>query len=139
MLLDAMMTMNWWGILAAAITGFFIAGMYFGALIPRQYQIALGRENSPQEKPSPLSIFGPFLCNIVMIVITAMLMRLLSISSLGDALALGGLVGVGYLLPMCMTIAINPNFPKPFYYTLLNAPYFMVSMLVTCAILYFLS
>ena len=138
MLLDAMSTMKWWGILAAAVAGFFIAGIYFGALIPKQYRIALGRENLPQEKPSPLSIFGPFLCNTVMIATTAVLMHLLPISSLGDALALGCLVGVGYLLPMCMTIAINPNFPKPFYYTLLNAPYFMFSMLVTCAILHFL-
>lgn len=53
-----------------------------------------------------------------------------------DALSLGFVIGVGYLLAMCMTIAINPNFPRPFYYTMVNANYFLVNILVTSAVLF---
>tara|TARA_E500000305_G_scaffold70727_2_gene56604 strand:- start:4222 stop:4338 length:117 start_codon:yes stop_codon:yes gene_type:complete len=38
-----------------------------------------------------------------------------------------------------MMIAINPNFPKPFYYTALNAPYLPLSAVVCSAILTWLN
>nr|WP_234689517.1 hypothetical protein [Allorhizobium ampelinum] len=73
-----------------------------------------------------------------MIVTTAAIMRMISVVSLADALSLGLMIGVGYLVAMCMTIAINPDFPRPFYYTLVNAPYFLVSSLVTSTVLFVL-
>jgi hypothetical protein len=85
-----------------------------------------------------LTILGPFVCNIVTIVTTAAIIRMIGVASLADALSLGLVIGVGYLLAMCMTIAINPNFPRPFYYTLVNAPYFLVSSLVTSTVLFVL-
>ena len=73
-----------------------------------------------------------------MIVTTAAIMHMIGIASLTDALSLGLVIGVGYLLAMCMTIAINPNFPRPFFYTMVNAPYFLISSLVTTALLFLL-
>jgi hypothetical protein len=136
MILNAMSATSLWNILAAAAACFVIAGVYFGALTPKYYAIALGRQNLPPEKPSALVILGPFLCNLVMIVTTATLMRMVAIQTLSDALALGALVAIGYMLAMCMMIAINPNFPKPFYYTVLNAPFLLLNSLVTCTILF---
>jgi len=138
MFLNAIGATNLWAIFAAAAANFLIAGVYFGALTPKYYEIALGREGLPPNKPTALVILGPFLCNLVMIISTAAIMELVGIKTAGDALSLGELIGVGYLLPMCMTIAINPNFPRPFYYTVLNAPYFLVSTLVTSALLFVL-
>ena len=66
------------------------------------------------------------------------IMRMIGIASLADALSLGLVIGVGYLLAMCMTIAINPNFPRPFFYTMVNAPYFLISSLMTTALLFLL-
>jgi hypothetical protein len=85
-----------------------------------------------------LTILGPFVCNVLMIVTTAAIMRMIGIASLADARSLGLVIGVGYLLAMCMTIAINPNFPRPFYYTVVNGPYFLASSLVTSALLFLL-
>lgn len=92
----------------------------------------------PAAKLGMLTILCPFVCNVVMIVTTAAIMRMVGVVSLADALSLGLVIGVGYLLAMCMTIAINPNFPRPFYYTMLNAPYFLVGSLVTSAVLFLL-
>lgn len=138
MIFSAFAQISLWGILAASAFGFVFGGLYFGALVPRYYAIALGREALPAARPDALTILGPFLCNVVMIVTTAAIMRMISIASLVDALSLGLVIGVGYLLAMCMTIAINPNFPRPFFYTMVNAPYFLISSLVTTALLFLL-
>jgi len=138
MIFNAFAQISLWGILAASAFGFVFGGLYFGALVPRYYAIALGREALPAARPDALTILGPFLCNVVMIVTTAAIMHMIGIASLTDALSLGLVIGVGYLLAMCMTIAINPNFPRPFFYTMVNAPYFLISSLVTTALLFLL-
>lgn len=138
MVFSAFAQISPWGVLASSAFGFVFGGVYFGALVPRYYAIALGREAVPTAKLDMLTILGPFLCNVVMIVTTAAIMRMTGVASLEDALSLGLVIGVGYLLAMCMTIAINPNFPRPFYYTMVNAPYFLASSLVTSALLFLL-
>lgn len=138
MIFSAFAQISVWGVLAASAFSFVFGGVYFGALVPKYYAIAMGRESIPAAKPDMLTILGPFLCNIVIIVTTGALMRLIGIAALADALSFGLVVGVGYLLAMCMTIAINPNFPRPFYYTLVNAPYFLVGSLLTSAVLFLL-
>ncbi|CAN7678436.1 DUF1761 domain-containing protein [Rhizobium sp. LjRoot30] len=138
MVFSAFAQISLWGVLAASAFGFVFGGVYFGALVPKYYAIALGREAMPAAKLDMLTILGPFVCNIVMIVTTSAIMRMIGIVSLTDALSLGLVIGVGYLLAMCMTIAINPNFPRPFYYTMVNAPYFLLSSLVTSAVLFLL-
>ena len=114
MVFSAFAQISLWGVLAASAFGFVFGGVYYGAVVPKYYAIALGRETLPATRPGMLTILGPFVCNVVMIVTTAAIMRMIGIVSLTDALSLGLVIGVGYLLAMCMTIAINPNFPKPF-------------------------
>lgn len=136
MIFTAFSQISLWGVLAASAFGFVFGGVYFGALVARPYARALGREGLPAARLDTLTIVGPFVCTVAMIVTTAALMRLVGIASLAEALSLALVIGVGYLLAMCMTIAINPNFPRPFAYTLVNAPYFLISMLATSAILF---
>ena len=138
MVFSAFAQISLWGVLAASAFGFVFGGVYFGALVPRPYARALGREPVPATRPNMLTILVPFACNVVMIVTTAAVMRMVGIATLADALAFGLVIGVGYLLSMCMTIAINPNFPRPFAYTLVNAPYFLISSLVTTTLLFLL-
>ena len=138
MVFSAFAQISPWGVLAASAFGFVFGGVYFGALAPKHYAKALGREAMPAARPDMLTILGPFVCNVVMIVTTAAIMRMIGVESLADALSLGLVIGVGYLLAMCMTISINPNFPRPFHYTMVNAPYFLVSSLVTSAVLFLL-
>lgn len=59
----------------------------------------------------------------------------MSLSNLSQISWLGVLVGVGYLVAMTFTIAINRNFPHPLRYGLLNTPYFLVGSVVTPVLL----
>ena len=130
---------HWLGVLAAAVAHFMLGGAWFMGLVPKHYQAALGRNDPPDAKPSPLVILGPALCSLVIIATTAMLLKALEIESYGDAIAFGVLVALGYLAPMVMVIAINPNFPRPFYYAAINAPYFVLGSILSCVILTALS
>ena len=66
---------------------------------------------------------------------SAVLLRALHVTSIGDAIAFGLIVGVGYLAAMTVQIAINPNFPRPFFYAVLNAPFFIVTSIITALLL----
>jgi hypothetical protein len=123
------------GVLAVTVVNFILGGIYFGVVIAKQYQIAMGRENEPSQKPSALMMGGPVVCGLIMTLANALLIRSLNIQAVPEALIFGAITGVGYLIPMTMMVAINPNFPRPFFYTAINAPYFLVSNLIGCAIL----
>jgi hypothetical protein len=51
------------------------------------------------------------------------------ITSVEDALVFGAVVGIGHLVATMVTVAINPNFPRPLAYAALNAPYFLLMQL----------
>ena len=126
---------NWLGVLAAGVAHSMFGGGWFMGLVAKHYQVALGRNDPPGAKPSMLVIVGPALCSLVVIASTAILLKALAIVSYGDAIGFGAFVGLGYLAPMVMVIAINPNFPKPFYYAAINAPYFLLGSILSCVIL----
>jgi hypothetical protein len=89
MIFSAFAQISLWGVLAASGFGFVFGGVYFGALVPKYYAIALGREAMPATKLDILTILGPFACNVVMIVTTAAIMRMIGVVTLADALSLG--------------------------------------------------
>ena len=132
---DVVTGINWIGLLLVTVVNFIFAGFYFGVVIEKLYVNALGSENEPKQKPSGLMIVGPAVCGLFITLTSAMLIKMLNIQTLLDALVFGVTVGIGYLIPMTMTVAINPNFPRPFFYTAINAPYFLISSLVTTVIL----
>ncbi|MBK7962734.1 MAG: DUF1761 domain-containing protein [Bdellovibrionales bacterium] len=134
-MIEAISQINILAVLAAMVPNFILGGVWFGIVVSKLYIKALGRDALPQTKPSPIFIFGPVVCNLFAILTSAILLRMLQIESIPGALAFGLLVGVGYLLSTVMNIAINPNFPRPFLYTFINAPYFIASSLITSVVL----
>lgn len=134
-MINALSHVNWLAVLAASVAQFILGGIWFAGLVGKPYAAALGIAGQPQPKPGLALLAGPFLCGMATVTTTAMLLRALGIAEFADALALGALAGLGYLVPMTVNIAINPVFPRPFYYSLLNAPFFLAASLVSCAIL----
>lgn len=138
MFLDAIGQINLLGVGASFIVSFFFGGLWFGVVMAKPYRVALGRESLPVEKMKLIYILGPAVCNFIAVATSAILIKVLNISSMGGAISFGLLIGIGYVLSTCMNIAINPNFPRPFFYTLINAPYFIGSSLMTSLLLVFL-
>ena len=126
---------NWLAVLLASFAFWVLGALWFVVLFAKPYAAALGRTGAPQEKPGPLLMFGPLVCAAVITVTNAVLMHALGVTSSGGALEFGGVTGAGYLVAMTVTIAINPNFPRPLAYGAVNGPYFLLANLVSCYVL----
>ncbi len=107
-------------------------------LVPKQYLYVTGRENLPAEEQKvtgSIFIIGPMICSLLTVIANGYLVAALGINALGDAMVLGLVTGLGFLVPMTFNIAINPLFPRPLQYGLLNAPYFLVANVIGCILL----
>jgi len=132
-MIDAFTQLNWLAVALATVAGGVLGGVYFGALVPQAYLRVLGRSEAPA--PTPVSMAGPLICMLLTVVTGAVLIQALGLSTVADAIEFGLIVGIGYLTAMTFQIAINPNFPHPLRYGLLNAPFFLATSLASSLIL----
>lgn len=128
-------TINWLAVGLSAVAQQMLGAAWFMGVIPKPYGIALGRTDLAGRKPAPIFIVGPMICGLVVTVTNAVLLKSLHVTAMGDALVFGAIVGVGYLMATVVNVAINPNIPRPLFYGAINAPFFLISSLVSCAIL----
>ncbi|AUC12262.1 DUF1761 family protein [Agrobacterium pusense] len=137
-MLSTFAQLPWIGVLAGTFAFFFLGGVYFGVLVPKQYIYVTGREKLPQEqlKPmTPIFFVGPLICSFITVIADAFLIQALGVTDIADATTLGSLIGLGFLVPMIFNIAINPLFPRPLQYGMLNAPYFLTANVIACLLL----
>ena len=133
-LLTALGSVNWLAVLAATAAYTVLGGLWFTLLFGRQYAAALGRgESAPP--PSALFIAGPAVCTLVVTVTTALLLGALAVDTLGGAVVVALVVGVGYLVANTVNIAINPNMPRPLYYGVITGSYHLVGIVVAGLVL----
>lgn len=128
---DAAVHLNWTAIAIAVLASFALGGVWFPLVVKRAYAIALGREM----KSGALALVGPLLCSMVTTTTSAVLIHALGVTTYAGAVGFGLLVGLGYQTPMVVNIALNPLFPRPFLYSLINAPYFVAASVVASLIL----
>lgn len=128
-MIDAFSQISWLAVALAAVASIVLGGAYFGALVPQAYLRVLGRTEAPA--PSLVTAVGQLVCTVVTVLASAVLVAALDLTTVVDALVFSLVVGIGYLTAMTFQIAINPNFPHPLRYGALNAPFFLVSSLVT--------
>jgi hypothetical protein len=137
-MLAALAEIHWIAVIAGTFVFAVLGGFYFTVLVPKPYLYVTGRENLPKEQQAvsgKIFIVGPMLCSLVVVIADAYLIAVIGIASLADAAFLGLVVGLGFLAPMTFNIAINPLFPRPILYGLLNAPYFLVGNLIACILM----
>jgi hypothetical protein len=132
----ALGSVNWLGVALAVLASSVLGGAWFTALFGRLYAVSLGRAEAPPGKPAPLFIWGPMVCTLVTTITTALLMGAARVTTLTGAVTFGLLVGLGYIVATLINIAINPNFPRPFLYSAVCGPYFLISTVGSTLILY---
>ncbi|GAA0266391.1 DUF1761 domain-containing protein [Cryptosporangium japonicum] len=126
---------NWLAVLVATVACTVLGGLYFTLAVPRRYAAVMGRADQPAWKPPASAFAGQAVAMLLVVLTSAVLLRTLDVREVGTALLFGLVVGVGYLAAMVLNIAINPNFPHPFRYALLNAPYFLACSLLTSVVI----
>jgi hypothetical protein len=126
---------NWFAVIVSTVVFAVLGGLYFSVIVGKPYKVALGNQNRELPKPGILFIAGPLVASLLVVITTAILLRALEVASIGDGIVFGLIVSIGYLVAQTLNIAINPNFPRPLLYTLINAPYFIVCTVVAAIIL----
>jgi hypothetical protein len=126
---------NWIGVPVAFLAFTVLGGVWFAVLFSKPYNLSLGREASARPEGSALFFVGPALSSLVVTTTSAVLMAALKVDTFADALLFGLIVGVGYLVANTVTIAINPNFPRPLFYSLISGGYNLVGSVLVSAIL----
>jgi hypothetical protein len=126
---------DWLAFAIAAVVSIVLAGLWFAVVVAKPYAVALGRVGAPAPESSAVTNLGPLVCVIVTTLTTAVLVEALDVTSIGDAIVFGLVVGVGYLSAMTFQIAINPNFPRPLLYGAINAPYFVLTAVISSVVL----
>ena len=134
-MITAFGSLNWIAITAATLAFVVLGGVYFALLVPARYAVALGHEPSFRVKQTPLTGVGPLVATFFIVLIDALLVTALDLTGVGEAIVFGLVIAIGYLVSMTFTIAINPNFPHPIRYGLLNVPYLLVGSVVASLIL----
>jgi hypothetical protein len=132
---DAMTRINWLAVLAATFTTTVVGGLWFTFLFGKAYATVLGRAYDPKAKPAPIFIVGPMVCSLITTITSATLMKALNVTSVGDGISFGTVVGLGYLVATMANTAINPNMPRPLMYSLVSGPFFLLTSIVTSLIL----
>lgn len=131
---DVLSDINLFAVLIAVVVSGALGGLYYAVIIAKPYLVALGIEDGAPLERAPVDNFGPIVCTLVATITSAVLIEALDITKAADGFVFGLIVGVGYLASMTFQIAINPLFPRPLYYGLLNAPFFIVTSVVSSLI-----
>ena len=123
--------LNWLAVVIAILAYFALGGVWYLFVVRKAYVEALGCEQTK----GLASLLGPLVCISITTITSALLLRYLGIASYTGAAGFGALIGLGYQTPMTVNIALNPLFPRPFLYSLINAPYFVGGSILVCLIL----
>ena len=126
--------LSWSGFAISTVVSLVLGGVWFAGVIAKPYLVALGRADEPAPVNDLLRNLGPVVCTVVVTFTITALVEALDITDVGDAIAVGLVIGVGLLTAMTFQIALNPNFPRPLFYGVLNAPYFVLSAVATSVI-----
>ena len=87
---------NWWAVLVATAAAFVLGGIWYGPVFGKAWMAAIGKtEDDLQPSPAPFII--SFFTALVTCIVLAALMNGLAIDTLGGGLAMGALVGVGFI------------------------------------------
>lgn len=132
---NALAHINWISVLLAFVVYFILGALWFTLLFSKPYRVSLGKENEQQKAPAPIFIIGPALCCLVITLASAVLMYLLQINSIEEAFQFAILVGIGYLVANTVNIAINPNIPRPLYYSFISGTYHLAGIIIVSIIL----
>lgn len=127
-------SINWLAVLLANLALTALGAAWFMALFAKPYATALGRTDLAGQAQAHLHR-GPVRLRRGLDHHQRGADALVRSHLVSSALVFGSITGVGYLASTTFNVAINPNIPRPLFYGVINAPFFVVGNLINCSIL----
>ncbi|MFG1495343.1 DUF1761 domain-containing protein [Saccharospirillum sp. HFRX-1] len=132
-------TLKLWTVAVAYLPYVILGSVWFTLLFKRSYRLALGRDPDVETPTTAIFIIGPMLTMLVITLTLAILMQWVAVADLGSAVLLALLVGIGFLVANTVNIAINPNIPRPFLYSLITGSYHLLCICLAAVVLQWLN
>ena len=133
-MISQLANLNWVSILLAFAAYSMLGYVWYTLLFPKQYKISLGRNNEVLPN-KPVFIIGPVICTAIYVIASAVLIYALNIQSFSGALEFSLIIGIGFLVANTLNIAINPNFPRPFHYSIITGAYHLIGIMIANTII----
>lgn len=134
---DVMGEFNWLAILVSTVVYFMMGALWFARFgFGRIWDRALGFDRPHGWKPAPLYYIGPLMGSLVATLATATLIYAFDITTAGDAVMLGLVVGIGYAGMASVVNAITPNIPKPLLLGAVTGAYHTLCITLAALVLF---
>lgn len=131
----AVSQVNWIAVIAAFVAYYALGALWFAGLFSNQYKASLGLPKSAKPSNAPIFFIGPAVCTLLVVMVNAILIKGMNISSYGEVMIFAAVIGIGYMVSTTVNTAINPLFPRPLHYGLVTGGYHLVGIMLSCVIL----
>jgi hypothetical protein len=114
-----------------------LGGLWFAPFaFQKPWDKGIGFKRPKGWKAGPKYYIVPLIGCFIISLATALLLHATNAQSLGGALTLGLIVGVGYAAATTGVLAISPTTPRPGVYGLVVGSYHVIGILIVSAILF---
>lgn len=113
-MLEILSSLNWIAVAVAAMVYYLLGGLWYAPRVfGRRWEAASGFQRSPGWRPGLSMYVGPLVGCFAATLATAILVRAADVQSLGEALVLGAVIGLGYGAAISGTDAMAPTNARP--------------------------
>jgi hypothetical protein len=135
MLTTAIWDVDWLAVGLATLACYVLGALWFTPLFGRTWDSAIGVERRPGHRFATSYYVVPLVSAFLVSTTTAVLLEALGTEGLGDAVALGLVLGVGVAAPVTLTNALTPHTPRPFLFAAVTGSYHVVAVVLAAAVL----
>lgn len=137
MTFDALGDLNWLAVIVAGLAYFVLGAIWYAPpLLGRPWMAAGGIQIPEGQRPSPTIYLAPLVAHIVAAIALGMLAQSTGTDTVGEGIALGLVVGVGFAVTVTLvTATFETNKPKPFVWGGINAAYHLVGLSIASVIM----
>jgi hypothetical protein len=133
---DVLGDLNWLAVLVATLAYFLLGAVWYAqAVFGKAWQRSSGIAVEPDQRPGAAFYIIPLITCFLMTLATAMIAASTGGSTVGDAIVLGLVVGVGYAAALGLLDSAFGNRPQPGTYFAIVTGYHLVGLVGASLIL----
>lgn len=128
--------LNWLAVIVATLVYFGVGALWFSEVaFAKQWRRSLGIQATPGQRPSAGLLLAPLLQALVSVIAVAMLAKATGTDTIGEALVLWIVTGVGIAgAILAVTAVFETNKPDRVTWGLISAGYHVVGLLIATVI-----
>jgi hypothetical protein len=133
---DVLGDLNWLAVIVATLAYFLLGAVWYAqAVFGKAWQRSSGITIEEGQRPGAVFYIIPLITCFLAVLATAMIAATTGSSTVGDAIVLGLVVGVGFAGSLSLLGSAFGNYPQPGVYFAITASYHLVGLMGASLIL----